>query len=102
MIISDCYINSITSLIILQILLGFGQALGTPSFNAIFAKHLDSGVQIKQYSQWKMLEDTVTAVGVLMGGIIVTKFGFTPLFLIMSLLSLITTVTVALQPRERL
>jgi MFS family permease len=96
------YVNSITSLIFLQILLGLGEALGTPSFNAIFAKHLDGGIQIKEYSQWKMLEGVVTAVGVLLGGIIVTKYGFTPLFLIMSLLALATTISVALQPRERL
>ena len=94
------FVNSLTSLIILQILLGFGEALGNPSFDAIFAKHLDKGIQIKEYSKWKILEKIAGASGVLLGGVIVSNFGFTPIFVLMSLMALISAVFVLVQPRK--
>lgn len=96
------FTNSLTMLIFLQILLGLGEALGNPSFDTIFAKHLDKGVQIKQYSNWKILEKIAGATGVLLGGIIVSNYGFTPLFISMSSLALITSITVFLVPRKLL
>ena len=81
-------------------LLGFGEALGNPSFDAIFAKHLDKGVQVKEYSKWKILEKISGASGVLLGGLIVSNFGFTPIFILMSILGTTSAIVIFIQPRN--
>lgn len=96
------FIGNIWSLVILQIFLGLGEALGTPTFEAIFAEHLDQGKFLAEYSNWKLITNIVLAIGTLAGGIIVAKFGFTPLFLAMSALSAVSFIGVLLKPRNLL
>jgi MFS transporter, DHA1 family, multidrug resistance protein len=99
---SFIFVSNIRDLIILQILLGISEALGNPSFDTIFAAHLEDGKHIANYSTWKMIEQTATALGTLIGGIIVTIFGFSPLFAIMSSTAAISFFIVLLQPRKLL
>ncbi len=96
------FISNIQELIILQILLGIGEALGNPSFDAIFAAHLNKGKHVANYSIWKMIEKIAIASGTLVGGIIVTMLGFAPLFIIMSLMASLSFVIVLFQPRKLL
>jgi hypothetical protein len=93
-------VGSIFHLILVQILLGLGEALGSPSFNAIFAQHLDKGKQIRNFSSWKLVENGVVAVATIIGGLIVVNFGFATLFIIMSFMALISFFGVLMQPRE--
>lgn len=86
---SYIFIHSIGLLIVVQILLGLGEALGTPSFDAIFAEHLDSGKHIADYAQWKIISSLGGAVAIFLGGLLVDAFGFDYLFFIMSLLAAI-------------
>jgi MFS family permease len=83
------FVDNLIALIFIQVLLGLGESLGTPAFNAIFAEHLDKNKQIKEYSNWSLIANLSSAGGVLAGGIIVTYFGFKELFLLMSTLSVI-------------
>jgi len=94
------FVGSIFHLILVQILLGLGEALGSPSFDAIFAQHLDEGMQIKEYSSWKLIVNGTTAIATVIGGLIVANFGFTILFIIMSFMALISFFGVLVQPRE--
>jgi MFS family permease len=96
------FIGNITTLVIMQIFLGLGEALGSPSFDAIFAEHLDRGRHIKEYSDWKLISNIVLAMGTLAGGFIVSKFGFIPLFIIMSGLAFISFFGILLKPRKLL
>lgn len=76
--------------------------LGTPAFEVIFAEHLDEGKHIADYSDWKLISNIMLALGTLIGGVIVSKFGFTPLFLLMSSLAVISFIGVILKPRHLL
>lgn len=96
------FTTSISQLVVLQILLGLGEALGTPAFDAIFAEHLDSGKHIAEYSDWKMIQNIVLAIGALSGGLIVANFGFNVLFLLMSILAMLSFLGIYLKPRELL
>ena len=96
------FVSNIEQLIILQILLGIGEALCNPSFDAIFASHLDKGKPVADYSIWKMVEKIAIASGTLIGGIIVSLFGFSPLFIIMSSTAFISFLIVLFQPRKLL
>lgn len=96
------FIGNIWSLVVLQIFLGLGEALGSPAFDAIFAEHLDKGQFIKEYANWKLVMNIALAAGTLTGGVIVAKFGFVPLFLTMSALSIVSFIGVLLKPRKLL
>ncbi|KKQ27266.1 MAG: Permease of the major facilitator superfamily [Candidatus Magasanikbacteria bacterium GW2011_GWC2_37_14] len=96
------FVHNLTSLVLVQILLGFGESLGTPSFNALFADHLDKNKHIKEYSNWSLIANLTSAAGILAGGSIVNNFGFKALFLFMSALSLVAFFGILLKPRKLL
>lgn len=96
------FVTNLSSLIILQILLGVGEALGSPAFESIFATHLDKEQPISNYSTWKLFEKLAIAVATLLGGFIVSLGGFSPLFTIMSFLAFISFTIILFQPRKLL
>jgi len=96
------FIHQLWTLVLVQILLGLGESLGTPSFNTLFADHLDKNKHIKEYSSWSLIANLSSAAGVLAGGVIVNHIGFKALFVIMSFLSLISFFGILLKPRKLL
>lgn len=96
------FVDSLASLAILQFLLGLGEALGSPTFNSIFAEHLDPGRHIAEYANWQLIVYIVVALSTLLGGLIVTYFGFRPLFFLMSLLAIVSFFGVLFTPRKLL
>ena len=85
-------ITSFEQLVVIQFVLGLGEALGTPAFDAIFAEHLDKGHHVMDYSDWKVVANAVLVLGTLAGGVLVTKFGFQPLLFLMSGLAMLSFV----------
>ena len=83
------FVTNVTGLIVVQIILGLGEALGTPAWNAIFAKHLDGHKEIMDYSNWNIINNLLVALSTILGGVLVTYFGFSVLFLAMSMLALV-------------
>jgi MFS family permease len=94
------FVANVTGLIVIQIILGLGEALGTPAWNAIFAKHLDGHKEIMDYSNWNIINNLLVALATALGGVLVTYFGFKVLFLAMSMLALVSFVGVLLTPRR--
>jgi len=96
------FAGSVFQFVFLQILLGLGDALGTPAFDAIFAEHIDGGKHIEEYANWKLILNGTTAVGTVMGGLVVTTLGFSWLFAVMSVLAVVSFIGVLVQPRKLL
>ncbi|PIR44103.1 hypothetical protein COV23_01710 [Candidatus Wolfebacteria bacterium CG10_big_fil_rev_8_21_14_0_10_31_9] len=96
------FVHNLTALVLVQILLGLGESLGTPSFNALFVDHLDKNKHIEEYSNWSLIANLSSAASVLAGGAIVNNLGFKALFLFMSALSLIAFLGILLKPRKLL
>lgn len=94
------FVANLTGLIVIQIILGLGEALGTPSWNFLFAKHLDGHHEIHDYSDWDVVNNLMIALATLMGGMFVTFFGFKFLFVIMGTLALISFVGTMITPRK--
>lgn len=94
--------GNIIHIIVLQILLGLGEAMGTPSFDAIFARHLDRGQEVKEYSYWKLVYNISLGLATVAGGIIVNYFGFQILFFSMAGLSMISFFGILFKPRTLL
>ncbi len=93
-------INSLTQLIVLQIILGGAEALGAPTFQAMIADHLDDGNKIKELSVWKIVLNAATAVAAVVGGLIVATWGFNVLFYSMAGLALISFAGLLINLKE--
>lgn len=87
---------------LIQIILGIGEAVGSPAFDSIFAKHLNRGSEINNYATWKLVQNFALAIASLIGGFIVFYTNFSILFLIMAILSVFSSIIVLLQPRKLL
>ena len=95
-------ISTILSLVILQVLLGLGESLGTPAYDAIFAEHLDKDRHIEEYANWKLISNIVGAIAVMLGGFFVKIVGFSALFYVMGFLAVVSLIGVWVKPRKLL
>lgn len=100
--ISLIFVHNLWTLVLAQIFLGLGESLGTPSFNALVADHLDRNKYIKEYSTWSLVANFAAAGGILAGGYIVNNLGFKALFILMAALSMISFLGILLKPRKLL
>ena len=99
---SYIFVAGLPLLIFLQVLLGLGEALGSPAFNAIFAEHLDKGKHIADYAHWTVISNLCGATAVAVGGVLVKFIGFEFLFSVMTLLALIPIIGLLMKPRQLL
>lgn len=83
-------IHTIPQLLFLQIINGLGAGFGSPAFDALFAEHLDKSHHLHEYADYQVLTNLLTALGTFLGGLLVAKFGFTPLLYVMSGTALIS------------
>jgi MFS family permease len=96
------FVGNVYALAGLQILLGLGEALGSPTFDSLVAEHLDKGRHIEEYSDMKIIFNLSAGIAAVLGGVVVAKFGFTYLFIAMSALALFSTLGILLKPRRLL
>jgi len=80
------FINSVVFLFIVQAIIGLGEAIYSPAFDAVYSKHLDGHKSGRQWGAWEATNYFTTALGAIIGGAIVTLFGFQILFIIMAIL----------------
>ncbi len=97
---SFIFVGSIATILMLQVLLGLGEALGSPAFDAMFAERMDPKNRIGEYARWKFVSNIMTAIGVGVGGVIVATFGFPMLFGLMSFLAIVCFLGMFLQNRS--
>ncbi len=96
------FVNSPLTLLLLQVFFGLAEALGTPSFGAIFAKHLDGKMEVMEYSDWALVSNLIAALGALIGGYFVSSLGFGVLFVAISIMCFISFLGIYLSPRKLL
>lgn len=79
---------SIYTLIVVQIIHGMTQAIGSPAFNSLVSEHLDNKQHIREWGTWELIKSPITATASIFGGFIASQFGFELLFVIMGLIGL--------------
>ncbi len=93
-------VNSILSLLIVQVIIGLGEAIYGPAFDAIYTSHLDKKKAGRDWAAWETLNYFTKGLGAVSGGIIVTLFGFNVIFIIMGLLCFGSAIYILLLPRK--
>ena len=80
------WVNSVIFLFIVQAIIGLGEAIYAPAFDAVYSKHLNKNKSGSQWGAWESMSYFTHAIGAILGGILVTIFGFQSLFVVMSVL----------------
>lgn len=98
--ISYLFVNSVILLFLAQIVIGFGDAIYNPAFDALYSKHLDSKKAGSQWGMWEATNYFTAAIGAIIGGIIAKNFGFTPVFISMATLCILSATYIYFLPRK--
>ncbi len=84
------FANSIWDLFIIQALIGFGEATYSPAFDAVYTRHMSKRKAGLAWGSWEASYYFSSTCGALLGGIIVTAFGFNMIFIIMASMCLVS------------
>lgn len=85
------FAKTVSHILLIQVINGLGAALSYPSWLAIFTRHVDYRKEGFEWSIYFTLTDLGGALAAGLGGVIANYLGFQPLFLLVSLLSLLGT-----------
>ena len=90
------FVKSPAHLFIVEIFLGISTAISTPAFDSLYSKNLSKGKFASQWGTWEAMYAIAAGIAAIIGGYIAQEFGFKILFIIMSVLSLISLITILL------
>jgi len=93
-------VNSIQGLLVIQIMIGLGEAIYSPAFDAVYSKHLDGHKSGREWGAWESINYFTTGCGAIAGGILVTALGFQTIFIIMGLLCMGSAIYILRLPRK--
>jgi MFS family permease len=94
------FVNSVMSLFAVQIVVGIGEAIYSPAFDAVYSKHSERKNFGKSWGMWEATNYLIAALATALGGIIASLAGFAPLFVIMSILCISSASYIFLIPRK--
>lgn len=97
---SFLFVDSVTDLFMVQILIGFGEAIYSPAFDAVYTKHLTDGKSGSGWGAWEAMNYFMITAGATIGGFIASRYGFSPLFIIMGTLSISAAAYIYFLPRK--
>ena len=86
------FVNSIWFLFIIQVIIGFGEAIYSPAFDTLYSKHITKTKAGREWGAWEGMNYFMLAGGAAIGGFIVTYLGFTTLFIIMGSLCILSSL----------
>ncbi len=77
------FVSNTAQLFMVQIVLGLGGAIGSPSYDALYSMFLQKGKYATQWGTWEAMNMIVSAVAAIIGGLVVHTYSFKTLFLLM-------------------
>ena len=86
------FVHNTTGLFIVQAGLGVALALADPTWDALYAKYEDRSKPGRIWGLEHGTEEIITGVSIFIGGVIVSYFSFTALFIIMGTIQTIGTI----------
>ncbi len=76
-------------LFIVQIIFGIGEAINTPAYDGLYSKHLDKGKFASEWGLYDSMQRIMVGIAAVVGGFLANAYGFSVLFVLMALLSVI-------------
>ena len=96
------FVTDIYQLLIVQGILGASLAIMNPSFTAIYQKSIDRGRESSEWAYWEGTINIVLAFAAMVGGFIVTTFGFRVMFVFMSASSFVALLVALLLEKKKI
>jgi len=93
-------VESVTQLLVVQAIVGMGEAIYSPSFDALYSKHLDNGKYASEWGVWESMNYFSIAFGAVMGGLLVDRFGFDIMFAVMGIFSFMSAFYLMFLPKK--
>lgn len=95
------FVNSLWQLLVVEILIGLGEAIYASVFDSIYTKHIKNPKKAgSEWAVWEMMSYFTAALGALIGAFIAQSFGFSVMFIIMTIISISSAVFIAILPRK--
>lgn len=93
-------VDSIFTLLLVQVLIGLGEAIYSPAFDAVYSRHLEKNKSGTQWGMWESMNYFTYAFGAITGGLVVSYFGFNIMFLLMAGMCFGSAIYIYLLPRK--
>lgn len=94
------FANSPIHVFIIQFIYGIGLGMAYPGWVAIYSRHLDKGKEAYEWTLYSTLVSVVEGAAATIGGILIYKYGYTFLFLLVGILSIVGyLVVIPIYPR---
>lgn len=93
-------VDSVAQLLLVQVFIGLGEALYSPSFDALYSKHLDPKRSGAQWGTWESMNYFSVAFGALAGSTVASLFGFQTLFVVMACSAYVSALYIYFLPRR--
>jgi predicted MFS family arabinose efflux permease len=94
------FVDSILTLFLVQIVIGFSNAIYNPAFDAIYTKHIDKRKAGRIWGAWEAMDYFSIAFGAIIGSIIVVYVGFNLLFILMAAFCFFSAIYIYMLPRK--
>ncbi|MCA9358731.1 MFS transporter [Candidatus Kaiserbacteria bacterium] len=94
------FVDSVADLLFVQVIIGLGEAIYSPAFDSVYTKHLTDGKTGSGWGAWEAMNYFMITAGATVGGFIASRYGFDPLFIIMSVLSITAAAYIYFLPRR--
>jgi MFS family permease len=94
------FVDSLTSLMLVQIIIGIGEATYSPPFDASYSEHLDKKSYATEWGFWESMNYFTLAIGGFLGGALVRAYNFDTLFMAMGALCLLSIFILIVSPRR--
>jgi len=86
------FVQKALDLYLVQALMGVGVAIISPAWEALYSLGLDKGKESSEWAYWNACVGIAASVAALLGGVIVSYYGFKILFVMMASFHFISTL----------
>lgn len=96
------FVDSIWFLFVVQAIIGLGEAVYSPAFDALFSDNVCKTKESREWGLWESSYYFSIAIGAILGAWLASVFGFNILFAFMGIISLISSLYLFFTPASRL
>jgi len=95
------WVDSMKLLLVAQVIIGVGEALYSPMFDALYSENLDEGKFSSEWGMWECMNYWTSCFAAIIGAVFVNHYGFKNLFLVMGGLAVWSAVQVCFWAQKK-